>query len=98
MEDHKSVFEMGLRELDHMVKAILGKVENATPTIDIFDDAFTENRKVLVTDVFPAFKAWKKTKEFTAQLKAKTDPTNWPKIITRQKSTRVSKRINPANL
>jgi hypothetical protein len=80
---------------DHMVKNIAQRVEGGTPpTLDIFDDAFVENRKVLVTDVFPAFKVWKKTKEFTAQQKAKMDPVNWPKTLTRKKSLRVNAHVN----
>jgi hypothetical protein len=80
-----------------MMKNISAKVEGGILTADVFDEAFSENRKVLVTDVFPAYKAWKKTKEFTAQLKAKTDPANWPNIVTKRKSVRVGRQTNPTN-
>jgi hypothetical protein len=74
---------------DHMVKTISARADAGPVGVDIFDDAFTENRKVLATDVFPAWKAWKKTKDLVGKLKAATDPANWPKTITRRKSTRV---------
>jgi hypothetical protein len=75
---------------DYMVKNITSRAESGPPTVDIFDEAFVENRKVLVTDVFPAFKAWKKTKELTGTLKQKMDPANWPRVVTRRRSTRVN--------
>jgi hypothetical protein len=79
---------------DYMVKTIAQKAEGGPPTPDIFDDAFAENREVLMTDVFPAFKAWKKTKDSTAQLKAKTDHASWPRVVTRKESIRVPKGVN----
>jgi hypothetical protein len=75
-------FQINISDL--MVKAISVRVEEGRVGKDIFDQAFEENRKVLVTDVFPAWKAWKKTKEMVGKLKEKTDPAHWP----RRNSTR----------
>jgi hypothetical protein len=77
---------------DHMVKLISQRADE--PTKDSFEEAFGENRKVLVTDVFPAYKIWKQTKELRAKLTARTDPANWARVVTRKKSTKVAPKLN----
>jgi hypothetical protein len=68
-----------------MRQRIVRRAENGGPTVDIFDEALVEIEKISKVSILPNFRKWMKTKEFVAQLKAKTDPRNWTKSGKKKK-------------
>jgi hypothetical protein len=50
---------------DHMARAI----HSSEPTLDVFNEAFDENKKLLATDVFPAFKHSPEVKAYATKIK-----------------------------
>jgi hypothetical protein len=52
---------------DQIVERIVSRENNVTP--DVFNEAFEENKKVLKTDVFPAFKKSAAAKAYAKRLR-----------------------------